>query len=67
MILISVHLLTVLNPTFVFWQDVVLELINQTRDLRCELSQKDQTITHLSEDIKDITVLCSSCFTPNLS
>uniref|UniRef100_A0A8C4FC27 Kinesin motor domain-containing protein n=1 Tax=Dicentrarchus labrax TaxID=13489 RepID=A0A8C4FC27_DICLA len=36
-------------------KDVVLDLINQTRDLRCELSQKDQTITHLSEDIKDIT------------
>ncbi|XP_044023703.1 kinesin-like protein KIF15-A isoform X2 [Siniperca chuatsi] len=36
-------------------KDVVLDLINQTRDLRCELSQKDQTITHLSGDIKDIT------------
>ncbi|TKS86576.1 Kinesin-like protein KIF15-A [Collichthys lucidus] len=36
-------------------QDVVLDLINQTRDLRCELSQKDQTIAHLSEEIKDIT------------
>ncbi|XP_019132634.2 kinesin-like protein KIF15 isoform X2 [Larimichthys crocea] len=36
-------------------KDVVLDLINQTRDLRCELSQKDQTIAHLSEEIKDIT------------
>ncbi|XP_039992248.1 kinesin-like protein KIF15-A [Xiphias gladius] len=36
-------------------KDVVLDLINQTRDLRSELSQKDQTITHLSGDIKDIT------------
>lgn len=36
-------------------KDVVLDLINQTRDLRCELSQKDQTITHLSEDVADIT------------
>uniref|UniRef100_A0A8C9ZCZ3 Kinesin family member 15 n=1 Tax=Sander lucioperca TaxID=283035 RepID=A0A8C9ZCZ3_SANLU len=31
-------------------------LINQTRDLRNELSQKDQTITYLSGEIKDITV-----------
>ncbi|XP_035465238.1 kinesin-like protein KIF15-A isoform X1 [Scophthalmus maximus] len=36
-------------------KDVVLDLINQTRDLRSELIQKDQTITHLSGDIKDIT------------
>uniref|UniRef100_A0A3B4T4P6 Kinesin family member 15 n=1 Tax=Seriola dumerili TaxID=41447 RepID=A0A3B4T4P6_SERDU len=35
--------------------DVVLDLINQTRDLRSKLSQKDQTITHLSGDVKDIT------------
>ncbi|KAF1374863.1 hypothetical protein PFLUV_G00233480 [Perca fluviatilis] len=37
-------------------KDVVLDLINQTRDLRNELSQKDQTITDLSGEIKDITV-----------
>ncbi|XP_078133812.1 kinesin-like protein KIF15 isoform X2 [Sander vitreus] len=37
-------------------KDVVLELINQTRDLRNELNQKDQTITYLSWEIKDITV-----------
>nr|XP_020446818.1 kinesin-like protein KIF15 isoform X1 [Monopterus albus] len=36
-------------------KDVVLDLINQTRELRAELSQKDQTIIHLSGDIKDIT------------
>ncbi|XP_070776383.1 kinesin-like protein KIF15 [Enoplosus armatus] len=36
-------------------KDVVLDLINQTRDLRCQLIQKDQTFTHLSGDIKDIT------------
>ncbi|KAG8013374.1 Kinesin-like protein KIF15-A, partial [Nibea albiflora] len=41
-------------------QDVVLDLINQTRDLRCELSQKDQTIAHLSEEIKDITAKYNS-------
>uniref|UniRef100_A0A8C2ZEK5 Kinesin family member 15 n=1 Tax=Cyclopterus lumpus TaxID=8103 RepID=A0A8C2ZEK5_CYCLU len=35
--------------------DVVLDLINHTRDLRSELSQRDQTITHLSGDIIDIT------------
>uniref|UniRef100_A0A671WE75 Kinesin family member 15 n=1 Tax=Sparus aurata TaxID=8175 RepID=A0A671WE75_SPAAU len=43
--------------------DVVLDLMNQTRVLRCEQSQKDETITHLSEDIKDITVIQSSYFT----
>uniref|UniRef100_A0A8D2ZK60 Kinesin motor domain-containing protein n=1 Tax=Scophthalmus maximus TaxID=52904 RepID=A0A8D2ZK60_SCOMX len=48
--------------------DVVLDLINQTRDLRSELIQKDQTITHLSGDIKDITVLYfSSYFALDLS
>uniref|UniRef100_A0A672ZMQ7 Kinesin family member 15 n=1 Tax=Sphaeramia orbicularis TaxID=375764 RepID=A0A672ZMQ7_9TELE len=35
--------------------DVVLDLINQTRDLRSELSQKGQTITHLTGDVKDVT------------
>lgn len=46
-----------LNHICVIWQDVVLDLINQTRVLRIELSQKDETISHLSGDIKDITVL----------
>ncbi|XP_068615125.1 kinesin-like protein KIF15, partial [Brachionichthys hirsutus] len=36
-------------------KDVVLDLINQIRDLRCELSQRDQTVAHLSADMKDIT------------
>uniref|UniRef100_A0A7N6ABK4 Kinesin motor domain-containing protein n=1 Tax=Anabas testudineus TaxID=64144 RepID=A0A7N6ABK4_ANATE len=36
-------------------KDVVLDLINQTRDLRSELSQKEETISHMSGDIKDIT------------
>ncbi|CAK6956990.1 kinesin-like protein KIF15-B [Scomber scombrus] len=36
-------------------KDVVVDLMNQTRDLRSELIQKDQTISHLSGDIKDIT------------
>ncbi|XP_042356608.1 kinesin-like protein KIF15-A [Plectropomus leopardus] len=36
-------------------KDFVLDLINKTRDLRSEQSQKDEIITHLSEDIKDIT------------
>ncbi|KAM9355767.1 kinesin-like protein KIF15 isoform 2-T2 [Pholidichthys leucotaenia] len=33
----------------------VVDLINQARDVRGELSQKDQTINHLTEDIRDIT------------
>ncbi|XP_023141715.1 kinesin-like protein KIF15-A isoform X1 [Amphiprion ocellaris] len=41
-------------------KDVVLDLINQTRDLRSELSHKDQTINHLSGDIKDITAKYSA-------
>uniref|UniRef100_A0A8C5E1D0 Kinesin motor domain-containing protein n=1 Tax=Gouania willdenowi TaxID=441366 RepID=A0A8C5E1D0_GOUWI len=36
-------------------QDVVLDLINQTRDLRNDLSQRDQAITHLTEDLREIT------------
>uniref|UniRef100_A0A3Q2YFW8 Kinesin family member 15 n=3 Tax=Hippocampus comes TaxID=109280 RepID=A0A3Q2YFW8_HIPCM len=36
-------------------KDVVLHLINQTRDLRSELNHKEQTIAHLSGDISDIT------------
>ncbi|XP_075874199.1 kinesin-like protein KIF15 [Nelusetta ayraudi] len=35
-------------------KDVVLDLINQTRDLRSDLNQKEETITHLSEDVKDL-------------
>ncbi|KAM3595121.1 uncharacterized protein V6R79_018353 [Siganus canaliculatus] len=41
-------------------KDVVLDLINQTRDLRSELSQKDENISHLSGDLKDITVKYSA-------
>uniref|UniRef100_A0A669BCE9 Kinesin family member 15 n=1 Tax=Oreochromis niloticus TaxID=8128 RepID=A0A669BCE9_ORENI len=41
-------------------KDVVLDLINQTRDLRSELSQKDQTIVHLTEDIRDLTAKCNA-------
>ncbi|XP_077411545.1 kinesin-like protein KIF15 [Vanacampus margaritifer] len=36
-------------------KDVVLDLINQTRDLRSELNHKEQTIAHLSGDSSDIT------------
>nr|XP_057945952.1 kinesin-like protein KIF15-B isoform X2 [Doryrhamphus excisus] len=36
-------------------KDVVVDLINQTRDLRSELSQKDQTISHHLEDVTDLT------------
>ncbi|XP_072221611.1 kinesin-like protein KIF15 [Leuresthes tenuis] len=36
-------------------KDVLLDLMNQTRDLRVELSQKDETIGHLTGDLKDIT------------
>ncbi|XP_033967309.1 kinesin-like protein KIF15 isoform X2 [Pseudochaenichthys georgianus] len=44
-------------------KDVVVDLINQTRDLRSELSQKDQTIVHLCEDINDITAKYNdACF-----
>ncbi|XP_055087286.1 kinesin-like protein KIF15-B [Periophthalmus magnuspinnatus] len=37
-------------------KDVVVDLINQTRELRSDLSQKDTTITHLTEDLKEITI-----------
>ncbi|KAM6969130.1 kinesin-like protein KIF15 [Tautogolabrus adspersus] len=36
-------------------KDVVLDLMNQTRELRCEQSQKDQCMAQLSEDVKDVT------------
>ncbi|KAM8915283.1 kinesin-like protein KIF15 isoform 2-T2 [Spinachia spinachia] len=36
-------------------KDVVVDLINQTRDLRSELSQRNQTISNLSGDIRDMT------------
>ncbi|XP_040055964.2 kinesin-like protein KIF15 [Gasterosteus aculeatus] len=36
-------------------KDVVVDLINQTRDLRSELSQRDQTMSNLSGDIRDMT------------
>ncbi|XP_029349720.1 kinesin-like protein KIF15 isoform X3 [Echeneis naucrates] len=36
-------------------KDVILELMTKTRDLRSELNQNGETITHLSEDVKDIT------------
>ncbi|XP_056151509.1 kinesin-like protein KIF15-A, partial [Lampris incognitus] len=36
-------------------KDVVLDLINQIRDLRGELSQKDENLALLSRDVKDIT------------
>lgn len=47
---------SLLNTARILCQDVVLDLINQTRDLRSELGQKDQTIVHLTEDLRDITV-----------
>lgn len=63
-----VSLLPFLSQLLCLQQDVVLDLMNQTRDLRCEQSQKDQCITQLSEDMKDITVLqTSSYFSPFLS
>uniref|UniRef100_A0A8C7RE03 Kinesin motor domain-containing protein n=1 Tax=Oncorhynchus mykiss TaxID=8022 RepID=A0A8C7RE03_ONCMY len=37
--------------------EFVLELINQTRDLRSELGEKDQCLAMLSGDVKDLTVL----------
>ncbi|XP_014863192.1 PREDICTED: kinesin-like protein KIF15 isoform X2 [Poecilia mexicana] len=36
-------------------KDVLLDLMNQTRDLRAELSHKEENIVHLSGDIKDLT------------
>ncbi|KAK7904386.1 hypothetical protein WMY93_016993 [Mugilogobius chulae] len=36
-------------------KDVVVDLINQTRELRSNLNQKDIFIAHLTEDLKDIT------------
>ncbi|XP_049595746.1 kinesin-like protein KIF15 [Syngnathus scovelli] len=41
-------------------KDVVLDLINQTRDLRSELNHKEQSIAHLSGDISDITAKCNA-------
>ncbi|XP_062326186.1 kinesin-like protein KIF15 isoform X1 [Osmerus eperlanus] len=38
----------------------VLDLINQTRDLRSELGQKEENLALLSGDIKDITVKYSA-------
>ncbi|KAJ0062736.1 hypothetical protein NL108_004350 [Boleophthalmus pectinirostris] len=37
-------------------KDVMVDLINQTRELRSELSQKGTTIAHLTEDLKEITI-----------
>ncbi|XP_062850951.1 kinesin-like protein KIF15 [Trichomycterus rosablanca] len=37
-------------------KDVVLDLMTQTRDLRSELGQKDQSLSLLSADLSDITV-----------
>ena len=52
--------LLLLNVSCFVSKVVVLDLINKTRDLRLELIQKEQTITHLSEDVTDITVIYSS-------
>ncbi|MEQ2265460.1 hypothetical protein XENORESO_007467 [Xenotaenia resolanae] len=41
-------------------KDVLLDLMNQTRDLRAELSQKEETIIHLSGEIKDISAKFSA-------
>uniref|UniRef100_A0A8C8CSL2 Kinesin motor domain-containing protein n=1 Tax=Oncorhynchus tshawytscha TaxID=74940 RepID=A0A8C8CSL2_ONCTS len=38
----------------------VLELINQTRDLRSELGEKDQCLAMLSGDVKDLTAKYSA-------
>ncbi|CAL8295806.1 unnamed protein product [Arctogadus glacialis] len=39
---------------------VVLELINQTRELRSELSGKEENLAQLSGDIKDLTAKCNA-------
>lgn len=41
-------------------KDVLLDLMNQTRDLRAELAHKEQTIIHLSGDIKELTAKCNA-------
>uniref|UniRef100_A0A8C5A4L8 Kinesin motor domain-containing protein n=1 Tax=Gadus morhua TaxID=8049 RepID=A0A8C5A4L8_GADMO len=41
-------------------QGVVLELINQTRELRSELSGKEENLAQLSGDIKDLTAKCNA-------
>ncbi|XP_008398271.1 kinesin-like protein KIF15 isoform X2 [Poecilia reticulata] len=41
-------------------KDVLLDLMNQTRDLRAELSHKEEDIVHLSGDINDLTAKCNS-------
>uniref|UniRef100_A0A4W6FKR3 Kinesin family member 15 n=1 Tax=Lates calcarifer TaxID=8187 RepID=A0A4W6FKR3_LATCA len=51
----SMHIIKGLEQKIEQDKDVVVDLINQTRDLRSELIQKDQTITHLSGDVKDLT------------
>ncbi|XP_043999573.1 kinesin-like protein KIF15-B [Gambusia affinis] len=41
-------------------KDVLLDLMNQTRDLRAELSHKEENIIHLSGDIEDLTAKYNS-------
>uniref|UniRef100_A0A674E372 Kinesin family member 15 n=1 Tax=Salmo trutta TaxID=8032 RepID=A0A674E372_SALTR len=41
-------------------KEFVLELINQTRDLRSELGEKDQCLAMLSGDVKDLTAKYSA-------
>uniref|UniRef100_A0A3P9J347 Kinesin family member 15 n=1 Tax=Oryzias latipes TaxID=8090 RepID=A0A3P9J347_ORYLA len=36
-------------------KDVLLDLMNQIRDLRSELSRKEEAFSHVSGDVKDIT------------
>ncbi|KAF6732950.1 Kinesin-like protein KIF15 [Oryzias melastigma] len=36
-------------------KDVLLDLMNQIRDLRSELSQKEEAFSHVSGDVQDIT------------
>uniref|UniRef100_A0A3B4BWJ8 Kinesin motor domain-containing protein n=1 Tax=Pygocentrus nattereri TaxID=42514 RepID=A0A3B4BWJ8_PYGNA len=43
------------RPLFVF-QAVVLDLMKETRDLRSELGQKDQSLSLMTADLSDITV-----------
>ncbi|CAL1575138.1 unnamed protein product [Knipowitschia caucasica] len=36
-------------------KDVVVDLINQTRELRCDINKKCTAIAHLTEDLKEVT------------
>ncbi|PWA16612.1 hypothetical protein CCH79_00004442, partial [Gambusia affinis] len=60
LIAMSVCVLRVRKRLCALRQDVLLDLMNQTRDLRAELSHKEENIIHLSGDIEDLTAKYNS-------